>query len=810
MRKDVGEDDYKPGKALTYKPKYEEKRKKIFKLLEQEKNIKALKSVQSLIKRNISDLSDHFSKSEVINFSKIQIDKLVKISKNNIEEPLNSFLYIKEYLTNILLSIHIYTKINSRDKITRTLNYLLSEMKLYKFSEFTMIIISHIIQNNKNNELNNNNTNTNTTNINNTNNKSGVKTERKGTQKLNRDLEEFYFSSLKVFICCVQYASNLREFNLYEDSILEFIKIIQARYSQDYYMLCNSFLLLGNLYVKSGLITKAYYLYERIIDICPKDENVRDVLISAYYNCGLIDYTIGKYEDAKKKLENALEIKKSMNEITDKESIQIKIYETLAEFDVQYKNYSSAYKNIQKGADILNNNNILIENCEQTNLVSIRKDNRKNRESNIKINNVPKDGSPNITSNLKKHQQINISNPNNHNNNNVDNNTNHNTNHNTNNANNQETYIIAELEDIKKNLDNIKNLQDDEKILQEKLSILCEFVSFTLSNMLKFNNICDNENDSTNKNDKHFFEKLSSYYFLKKGKNGDAEDNPLIMDFANGNNEGEPIKHDREINERELRNFFLFISSLSEKQINKLNDDQDKDTELTKKYPIVFSKDFKNSLNAEQRFNFCQLKLTSLTRIKTLEDYTKKISVKNLNYKALYRKQTRSEIDKINLKDWNKEPEPENKQEEIIGDIESKQESNRENEKEKETIEIGKEDENKNDNKTDSKVKKHSDGLDDNKQKLNITEVNQLVKEIFIEGSECINFDKFKEFILNYFIERHKDKIKYITDEFIILITGELNKGKIKKILFNPELAYELLVIYINNQRRMIDGYKLQ
>ena len=801
MRKDVGEDDYKPGKAIPYKPKYEEKRKKIFKLLEQGKNIKAVKSVSNLIKRNTTDLLDHFSKNEVINFSKIQTEKLVKISRNNIDESVNSFLYIKEYLTNILLSIHIYTKINSRDKITRTLNYLTSEMKTYKFSEFTMILISHIIQNNKNNELINNTTNLN-------NNKSGGKPERRTMVKSNRDLDELYFSSLKLYICCVQYASNLREFNLYEDYILEFMKIVQARYSTDYYILCNAFLLLGNLYVKSGLITKAYYLFERIIDICPKDENVRDVLISAYYNCGLIDYTIGKYEDAKKKLENALEIKKSMNEITDRESIQVKIYETLAEFDVQYKNYSSAYKNIQKGADILNNNNILFGNVEQgRQLANLRKDNKRLRDSNTKLNNATKDlnTNNNITSNLKKHQQINISNPNIINN--PDNNTNHNTNHNTNNVNNQESYIITELEDIKKNLDNIKNLEGDEKLLQEKLSTLCEFVSFTLSNMLKLNNICDN-NDSINKNEKHFFEKLSSYYFYKKGKNGDAEDNPLIMDFANGNNEGETIKHEREINERELRNFFLFISSLSEKQINKLNDDQDRDCELTKKYPIIFSKDFKNSLNAEQRFNFCQLKLTSLTRIKTLEDYTKKISVKNLNYKALYRKQTRSEIDKINLKDWNKEPESENKQEDIIDEVESKQETNGEREKQKETVEINGDDENKGDNKTDSKVKKHSDGLDDNKQKLNITEVNQLIKEIFIEGSECIYFDKFKEFILNYFLERHKDKIKHITDQFIIIMTEELNKAKIKKILFNPELAYDLLMIYINNERRVINDSK--
>ena len=98
-----------------------------------------------------------------------------------------------------------------------------------------------------------------------------------------------------------------------------------------------------------------------------------------------------------------------------------------------------------------------------------------------------------------------------------------------------------------------------------------------------------------------------------------------------------PINDVRTINERELGIFILFISSLTEKQLKKLNNDQPKDYEFNKKYPIIFTKEFKDSLTNRQRYNFCQLRLSSLTRVKVLSDYNKKISNKNMNYKGLYK-----------------------------------------------------------------------------------------------------------------------------------------------------------------------------
>ena len=77
----------------------------------------------------------------------------------------------------------------------------------------------------------------------------------------------------------------------------------------------------------------------------------------------------------------------------------------------------------------------------------------------------------------------------------------------------------------------------------------------------------------------------------------------------------------------------------------------------------------------------------------------------------------------------------------------------------------------------------------------------KLSKEIFVEGSDYINYDRFKEFVIEYFKNNYKEEMGYVDDEFIVLITKDLNKSKIKKILFNPKLLYDLLVIYTRNKR---------
>ncbi len=76
------------------------------------------------------------------------------------------------------------------------------------------------------------------------------KISSKVSQELYNKCEEIYFNSLKIYICCAQYAINLREMNLYEEYILEFVMKINLLLSKDNYIICNTFLLLTNLYMK--------------------------------------------------------------------------------------------------------------------------------------------------------------------------------------------------------------------------------------------------------------------------------------------------------------------------------------------------------------------------------------------------------------------------------------------------------------------------------------------------------------------------------------------------------------------------------
>ena len=76
----------------------------------------------------------------------------------------------------------------------------------------------------------------------------------------------------------------------------------------------------------------------------------------------------------------------------------------------------------------------------------------------------------------------------------------------------------------------------------------------------------------------------------------------------------------------------------------------------------------------------------------------------------------------------------------------------------------------------------------------------KLSKEIFVQGEDYINFDRFRKFVVDFFKDNFKDDLQYVTDEFLILITKDLSKSKIKKFLFNPRLLYDLLVLYCRNK----------
>ena len=763
------------GDKISFQSITSNQREEILELLSRNKYLEAMNLTKQMIKSNIEFLKENTQeipkeksnkkkdgtkepqKEEIekhntstnlkplINFGEISIDDLYKYT---IEKIISTYLYYQEYFSNILLVIHLYIKLNYLEKVYRVLNFLKNEMESIKFCEINQMIIKFMVQNENNIETKNSRKN------------------KSISKKLYDKCEEIYFNALKIYICGAQYAINIRELNLFQRFLIEFVLKISLLFTKDNYIIYNTFLLVGNLYLKVGYLQKAHFFYEKILKKTqhgiPKDYKICKVIIAANYNLGLICYITGKYETAKLRLETALEIKKIM--LKNNYDLElINIYETLAEVDIQYKNYTSAFLYIQEGTKLLNNK---FGQYQDNNIHNITQ--RTNQRQSL-MNIVEKSEENDFQDSSSEFHQIQPDN--------------------------------KEAQDEPKK--NNQNYSTEEIILSKKFKILNDYIGSKLSETLlftKYDNL-DEQKNSENGNLGNIFNYIqmrNSNINKRKERADDAEDNILFKEFLESE-DNEQINDPREINQRELSTFILFITSLTEKQLKKLNSDQPKDYEYNKKYPIVFTKEFKDSLSGSQRYNFCQLRLSSLTRIRVLSDYNKKISSKNMNYKGLYKIKNANEIDKINLyvggksilSGWEHEHDPEKEEMEF-------------SDTDKET-KWKKEDAHKNEDEFNDKIGKKDDNKKisysfDQNEKYGFNNMMKLSKEIFVEGEDYINFDRFKKFVLDFFKDNLKEDLHYVNDEFLILITKDLNKNKIKKILFNPKLLYELLVTYYKSK----------
>lgn len=95
---------------------------------------------------------------------------------------------------------------------------------------------------------------------------------------------------------------------------------------------------------------------------------------------------------------------------------------------------------------------------------------------------------------------------------------------------------------------------------------------------------------------------------------------------------------DKEYDVSDFKNFFLLLTKLSLHQIEILNDTQSSNMPMSlyKNLPILFSKQFKNSLNPAQRIQLDKLKVLSLIRCRVLKDVNKPISLDNLKYEVFH------------------------------------------------------------------------------------------------------------------------------------------------------------------------------
>ena len=325
--------------------------------------------------------------------------------------------------------------------------------------------------------------------------------------------------------------------------------------------------------------------------------------------------------------------------------------------------------------------------------------------------------------------------------------------------------------------------------IKKKISILSEFIEQknyeninTISSESQNNTIHINNNQNSS-NIHKVNSLLSSNNFnsanstlKRRTKIDDAEDDKLLADFLNTDYEPQII---REANTEELKNFYLFISSLSEKQIKHLNSDQPKNYEQSKKLPIVFTKEFKDSLNHKQRYHFTQLRLTNLSRMRVLRNYNKKIKIKNLNYNALYKQEKQPIINVINsnyetkkiLKNWESDKVEPIKNKKDTSEWENIKKEKPEVEKKIEIVNLPK------------------------KEELNKKEIEKLSNEIL--GRELIDYDKFKMYVLYFFKENYPERLNSIDNDFFLLLTREMEKENLKKIILNPETLNDILDTYL-------------
>ena len=245
------------------------------------------------------------------------------------------------------------------------------------------------------------------------------------------------------------------------------------------------------------------------------------------------------------------------------------------------------------------------------------------------------------------------------------------------------------------------------------------------------------------------------------------------------------------------------MTKLSISQIDKLNEDQPKDDfEKNKRFPIVFSKNFKNSLTHSQRLALCDLKLTSLTRVNVLKNYTKKISIRNLNYNALNLVPPENNLNSIRnsyvtktiLHNW------ETRREEELKKVKEDQKSEEEEEEDEENDKI----------KIPSKENVSYKGLEmeDNKSKMTKKEEDsdnnlELTSEENIEDSEDkkdFDYSGLLNSIKKYCEQNSKEKAKYVDNKFLFLLCrqGEMTKEELKRIEKKPELIELLLDTYID------------
>ena len=305
---------------IAYRPEWEEERKEIV-ILYMKRNFRvAVEKAYSLVQRNFLKLTTLEKERYILPFRDINI------IKNNAHRMYNSFLYYEDYFCNLMLLVHSLSLFKAKEEVKRLLNQIVKRMDEFNFTGATDILISVNMDKIK---------------------------EENSSDTLTHE-QEIYLRILKLLITISRRGHSLGEFSFFEKYLLDYVEKIKLVYSHEPYIINNTYLLLGNLYVDFNILEKADILYNLIIEsnnlTNQSNEALFGVVLCANYNSGLINFVTDRYDAAKQRLETALKIKKEI--LKEKNDLQIStIYETLAEVDIEYKSYSSSYVYLQKASE---------------------------------------------------------------------------------------------------------------------------------------------------------------------------------------------------------------------------------------------------------------------------------------------------------------------------------------------------------------------------------------------------------------------------------------------------------------------------
>ena len=74
-------------------------------------------------------------------------------------------------------------------------------------------------------------------------------------------------------------------------------------------------------------------------------------------------------------------------------------------------------------------------------------------------------------------------------------------------------------------------------------------------------------------------------------------------------------------------------------------------------------------------------------------------------------------------------------------------------------------------------------------------EAIRIINEIISKDS-IVNYDKLKQYFISYCEEKMPSKLKIIDDQFILLISREMDLDNLKKIILNEDIIPEIIESY--------------